>query len=206
MDKQRSANADRSETRRVGRRCSKISLPARSALAAITAVFLILAAWELGYVDSVAIALALLLLASIIRRPEPVHVTTAIALTAVTGILLWANLRPTPWEEKFGQSAPENLDLVTKRMFWRGWPLCPFMVCPYRHMTFLPEEGFVQEALIYDGVLLVAALLATKFLCEWSLRRRRRESLAGSSRLQKVRPPLVSIPTRALFLESPSPC
>ena len=48
----------------------KSACRARSALAAITAVFLILAAWELGYVDSVAIALRVLLLASIIRPPD----------------------------------------------------------------------------------------------------------------------------------------
>ena len=54
------------------------------------------------------------------RRPQPVHRITAIALILITGILLWANLRPTGWQEEFGGvESPRELDPITRAMFWR---------------------------------------------------------------------------------------
>ena len=63
------------------------------------------------------------------RRPHPVHPTTAILLTLLTGVLLWANLRNSGWQEVWNERAPEGLDPVTKAMFYRGWPLATFMIC-----------------------------------------------------------------------------
>src|SRR3954470_20638076 len=53
-------------------------------------------------VDCSVIGMALLILIRAARRPQPVHRTTAILLTLLTGILLWANLRPTVWQEEIG--------------------------------------------------------------------------------------------------------
>ena len=63
--------------------------------------------------------------------------------------------------------APPELDPVTRAIFWRGWPICPFMNCPYRHMAFSPTDAFVEQALIYDFAVFVGTLLATRFLVEW---------------------------------------
>src|SRR3954465_13945119 len=89
-------------------------------------------------VDCSVIGMALLILIRAARRPQPVHRTTAILLTLLTGILLWANLRPTVWQEEFGggSDAPTGLDPITKAMFWRGWPLSPFMFCLIHGMRF----------------------------------------------------------------------
>src|SRR3954451_11934120 len=81
-------------------------------------------------VEGAVSAMGVLVLIRAVRRPRPVHLTTTILLTLLTGILLWANLRPTGWQEELGRvEAPAELDPVTKAMFWRGWPLSPFMVC-----------------------------------------------------------------------------
>ena len=38
------------------------------------------------------------------RRPHPVHQTTAILLTLLTGVLLWANLRNSGWQEVWNEA------------------------------------------------------------------------------------------------------
>jgi hypothetical protein len=114
--------------------------------------------------------LALLVLIRAVRRPHPVHLATTIVLTLLTGILLWANLRPTVWQEEFGGiDAPRRLDPITKAMFWRGWPLSPCMVCLIHGMKF-HSSGVEGCVLVIDGVLFVVALFATKAVCERSLR------------------------------------
>src|SRR5262245_1191786 len=102
-----------------------------------------------------------------VRRPHPVHLTTTIVLTLITGILLWANLRPTVWQEDFGGGidAPTGLDPITKAMFWRGWPLSPCMVCLIHGMRFQPS-GIEGCVLVVDGVLLLVVLFAAKAVCE----------------------------------------
>jgi hypothetical protein len=109
---------------------------------------------------------ALLVLIRAVRRPHPVHLTTTILLTLLTGILLWANLRPTVWQEEFGWiDAPTGVDPITKAMFWRGWPLSPCMICLIHGMRFHPG-GIEGCALVFDGVLLLVALFAAKAVCE----------------------------------------
>jgi hypothetical protein len=114
---------------------------------------------------------ALLVLIRAVRRPHPVHLTTTILLTLLTGILLWANLRPTVWQEEFGGGidAPTGLDPITKAMFWRGWPLSPCMICLIHRMRFHPS-GIEGCALVFDGVLFLVALFAAKAVCECCFR------------------------------------
>jgi hypothetical protein len=125
---------------------------------------------KFGYINATIIVIALLVLIRVARRPHPVHLTTAILLTLLTGILLWANLRPTGWQGEFGGvDSPMELDSITKAMFWRGWPISPCMVCLVHGMKFHPSGG-EQCVLAFDGALFVVALLATKAVCERWLR------------------------------------
>ena len=113
---------------------------------------------------------AVLALVRATRRPHPVHRTTAILLTLLTGVLLWANLRPTGWQEEFGGvESPLELDPITHAMFWRGWPLSPCMVCLVHGMRFHPG-GVEPCVLAFDGVLFLVALFATKSVSERCLR------------------------------------
>jgi hypothetical protein len=115
--------------------------------------------------------MAVLALVRVTRRPRPVHRTTAFLLALISGVLLWANLRPTGWQEGLGGvDPPEALDPVTRALFWRGWPLSPCMVCLVHGLRFHPS-GVEQCALVLDGVLFAVALLATKTACERRLRR-----------------------------------
>src|SRR5690242_17622026 len=85
------------------------------------------------------IGMALLILIRAARRPQPVHRTTAILLTLLTGILLWANLRESGWEAEWGGPIAPGLDPITRAMFWRGWPLSPFMFCLFHGMKYHPS-------------------------------------------------------------------
>jgi uncharacterized membrane protein HdeD (DUF308 family) len=120
-------------------------------------------------IDWSVIGVALLILIRAARRPQPVHRTTAILLTLLTGILLWANLRPSGWQEEFGGESPPELDAITRTMFWRGWPLSPCMFCLMHGMRFHPS-GIERCVLIFDGVLFLVALFAAKAVCESCLR------------------------------------
>jgi hypothetical protein len=119
---------------------------------------------------------AILTLVRAARRPHPVHPTTAILLTLLTGVLLWANLRASGWQEVWNERAPEGLDPLTKAMFYRGWPLAPFMVCLVHGLRF-HSSGVEGCVLVLDGVLFLVALYATKAACERLLRWRRHSNL-----------------------------
>jgi hypothetical protein len=118
-------------------------------------------------VEGAVTVMAFLVLIRAVRRPHPVHLTTTILLTLLTGILLWANLRPTVWQEDFGGGigAPTGLDPITKAMFWRGWPLSPCMICLIHGMRFHPS-GIEGCVLVFDGVLFLVALFAAKAVSE----------------------------------------
>src|SRR5262249_5247593 len=89
-------------------------------------------------VDWSVIGMALVILVYVARRPQPVHRSTAVLLTLVTGILLWANLRDSGWEAEFGGTIAVGLDPITRAMFWRGWPLSPCMFCLFHGMKYHP--------------------------------------------------------------------
>jgi hypothetical protein len=138
-------------------------LPTMTTRRLMTAVAVVAVALS---VEGAVTVMAFLVLIRAVRRPQPVHLTTTILLTLLTGILLWANLRPTVWQEELGGiNAPTGLDPITKAMFWRGWPLSPCMICLMHGMRFHPSgiEGWV---LIFDGVLFLVALFAAKAVCE----------------------------------------
>jgi hypothetical protein len=129
-------------------------------------------------VEGVIIVMAFLVLIHAVRRPHPAHLTTTILLTLLTGILLWANLRPSVWREEWGGfDTPSELDPITKAMFWRGWPLSPFMICVdglrFRHI------GISVFALVFDGLLFLVALFAMKAVCEGCFRWRRSSKLVS---------------------------
>jgi len=120
-------------------------------------------------VEAAVTAMAFLVLIRAVRRPRPVHLTTTILLTLLTGILLWANLRPTGWQEEWGMvEAPAGLDPVTKAMFWRGWPLSPFMFC--LDGLRVRSSGIEGCVLVFDGVLFLVVLFAAKAVCEGCFR------------------------------------
>jgi hypothetical protein len=130
----------------------------------------------ISHIDLCIGLVAVLPLVRAARRPHPVHPTTAILLTLLTGVLLWANLRNSGWQEVWNERAPEGLDPVTKAMFYRGWPLAPFMVCLTHGLRFR-FSGVEGCVLVLDGVLFLVALYATKAACERLLRWRRHRNL-----------------------------
>jgi hypothetical protein len=145
------------------RRWHLFSLRALVVLIGITAGFFSIAS-TVGYVEATIVLLASIVLFIAIRRPKRVHLSTAVILTLVTGILLWANLRPTGWQEEFIADTPTDLDAITQSMFWRGWPLSPCMVSLFHGMKF--HSDGVEWVLFFDGILFVMVLIATKAVCE----------------------------------------
>jgi hypothetical protein len=160
---------------------------------------IVLLACGITYVNAVVTALGCLTLVGVAQRPHRARAHTVLVLSAIAAGLLWANLRPTQWQTELQQETPAGLDPICREMFWRGWPLRTFMLCEYHHMTFLPKNGFVQRALIYDAAVFVAALLVARLLCERITRWFCARAGRASGRLEPTRLPLVSGPTEGLL-------
>ncbi len=150
-----------------GRRPFQFSLRALLGLTCGTASFFSLAR-TLGYVDALVILAAVVVAVGVMEYPRRVRPVTAILLTIVAGILLWANLRQTGWERKFGEVPPGYLDPVTKSMFYRGWPIGPWMLCYHQNLS-IRRGG--DGALAFDGIFFVLVLCAMKAACEWLVRK-----------------------------------
>jgi hypothetical protein len=116
-------------------------------------------------VEVLTIAIAVVILAAVARWHGPVRTITVFFLAALTVLWVWANLRTFGWQEVWNERAPEGLDPVTRAMFYRGWPLAPFMVCIIYFNRFRPGglEGLV---LVFDWLVLIAALSLARFVCE----------------------------------------
>ena len=118
------------------------------------------------HIDIYIIFVSVLTLVRAARRPHPVRPTTAVVLTLLTGVLLWANLRTTPWQADFpNMDCPPGLDPVTGAMFWRGWPLAPCMISLMHGQKF-HSGGGEPYVLVLDGVVFLVALYTTKAACE----------------------------------------
>jgi len=123
-------------------------------------------------IEAFIIALAVVTLVAVARRQQPIRLSTSFFLVLLTGVWLWANLRSSGWREELGgQGPPEGLDPVTRGLFYRGWPLSPFMFCPRRGMRFR-SGGLEGWVLIFDWIVLVVALFLAKFVCERCCHRR----------------------------------
>jgi hypothetical protein len=116
-------------------------------------------------VEVLTIAVAVVILAAVARRVFPARPIAVFFLSLLTGAWIWANLSESGWQEEWGNDFPEGLDPVTKAMFYRGWPVAPFMVCIIYFNRFRPGglEGF---ALVFDWFVLFVALSLARLICE----------------------------------------
>jgi len=98
-----------------------------------------------------------------------IHSATATVLLLIWGVLLWANLRPTDWGAVFGHSKGglDNVDPITKAIFFRGWPVSPCMVCSFHGMKYHPEEGFIHIVWLVNGGIALLILVPVAGICEW---------------------------------------
>jgi len=101
--------------------------------------------------DIVITAFAVVILVGVTRTSRPTRPGIVVLLVLLTGGWIWANLRTTGWRGIWGEGAPDGLDPVTKSMFWRGWPLAPFMICLIHGNRFRPNGA--------EGLVLVVNLL-----------------------------------------------
>ena len=170
-------NSRRPKGQRLLSRWHEFSLWAVFVLIAIAAGFFCVVS-KRGYVDGITILLAIIVLAGAVQLPRHVHLTTAALLTLLTGMLLWANLRPTGWQGEIGLATPTELDPITKAMFWRGWPLSPCVLCLVHGMKFHP--GREQWALVFDGVFFVVAIFGARVVCERRIRWRKKNTVGGT--------------------------
>jgi hypothetical protein len=144
-------------------------------LTSVTAAFLSVAR-SLGFVDAIIILAAFLVLAGVTQYPRPAHLSTRVVMTTVVGTLLWLNLRPTGWRELCGEGPPSYLDPVSKAMFYRGWPLGPWMFCWHQNLS-IRRGG--EGVIVLDGLYFAVVILTVKSVCERYFQRRSgRASLA----------------------------
>jgi hypothetical protein len=119
-------------------------------------------------------------------RAIQVHSVTFFVVFITMFLLLWLNFNPPiDWERELGNNqlkAPENLDSITKQMFYKGWPFSPCMFCTFHGMRWHPEEGGgVHLALLIDFLVLVVLTVVSGVISEWSIRgilKRKRPSAA----------------------------
>ena len=146
----------------------QFSLRAMFGLTTGTAAFFALGRM-LGFADAMVVLVGVVITVGVIEWPRRVHLVTGLLLTLVAGTLLWANLRPSGWEREFNEMPPDNLDPVTKSMFYRGWPVGPWMLCYHQNLS-IRRGG--HGALVFDGIFFVIVLCVAKAACEWFVRGR----------------------------------
>ena len=147
------------------------SLRAMFGLTTGTAAFFALGRM-LGYADAIVILVGIVITVGVMEYPRRVYLPTGIMLMLVAGTLLWANLRTTGWQKALNVLPPEELDLVARSMFFRGWPISPFMTCQTHGMIFDPSEIGVHWILILDAAVFVVALGFVRIVGEFCLRKR----------------------------------
>src|SRR3954451_18823292 len=107
-----------------------------------------------------------------------VHRPTDTILILVAGGFLWLNLRPTSLvPQDLLNLTPDDLDPVTRTLFSRGWPLSPYMGCPFHGMKWHPEEGFAGLALVLDALVALLALAALGYASEWWIQRQKMKAV-----------------------------
>jgi hypothetical protein len=90
-------------------------------------------------------------------------------LVAVGAILLWLNLRTPVWLAEYHirpNRPPENVDLITRFLFFRGWPWTPCLYCAGGLSTWDPDV-YVQLAAWGDVLVLVLTLAMSCVAAEW---------------------------------------
>lgn len=131
-------------------------------------------------VDVFTIVLAIVILVAVARWKRPVRPITAFILGLITAAWIWANLHDFGWEEEWGNDFPDGLNPFTKAMFYRGWPVAPFMICLIERNRF-QASGLEEVVLVFDWLVLFLALVLARFVCERCCRTadslRRREGL-----------------------------
>ena|SRR5438132_6704325 len=103
---------------------------------------------------------------------------TVVIVLASGSLILWANIRPVRVEGDV--APPDRYGPVARELFFRGWPLSPWMLCSFHGGKWHPEEDFCWWALIIDAIVAAASVGCVWFLCEWfmrtiSQRRRKKE-------------------------------
>jgi hypothetical protein len=111
----------------------------------------------------------------------------------VAGMLLWANLRLVGWAKEFKGLPPEHLNAVTKSMFFRGWPLSPWMFCLVDLDQHYARDAEAYVPLVVDGVVFVVALLVVRGVSEFCFRMRTKPIIETPPRM----PPPQSSPPPA---------
>ena len=95
------------------------------------------------------------------------HPLTALVLFTICTILIAANARTHKLGGNMGP--PEELGLVGKLFFFRGWPLSPEMVCEVHGLKYHPDGSLLWVPLI-DGVVAGSILFAAGYTTERCIR------------------------------------
>jgi hypothetical protein len=101
---------------------------------------------------------------------EAMRVAKRVIQVAVAGLLLWANSRTGSGAVRTRLKPPDELWPLGKELFYRGWPLSPWMVCSFHGGRWHPEEDFIWLTLVYDAVIAVLLILVLSLLIDFSQR------------------------------------
>src|SRR5579862_7759084 len=116
--------------------------------------------------------------------PEPprarfqIHLSTAIVLMFVAGVLIWANTREHTRSADYTEEGPTNYLHVIIKAY--GWPFeyksvytsFDTMDAVGRPSSVTEYGGLLNGDTIIDGMVGLLIIFAVWFLCEWLIRRR----------------------------------
>jgi hypothetical protein len=112
------------------------------------------------------------------------HRRTYLAMVAIAIPLVWLNLRINPEARSAFNidNAPNDVDPVTRFLFFRGWPFTPCMYC-FLSGKWHPDAT-VQMAAFADLLILIGGVIIVGFIYEWYFRRRhgRGQSVSNQTR------------------------
>src|SRR6266436_4783196 len=100
-----------------------------------------------------------------------IHRATIIGMTVVGLLLLWLNMRTPEWAKAYNtNSPPEDVDPLTRLLFFRGWPFTPCGYCVLSGKWH--TDRYAQMAAMADVAVFLLAVVTTGMICEWFWHRR----------------------------------
>jgi hypothetical protein len=93
------------------------------------------------------------------KRELKVRSAKSLVFIVVAVGFLWLNLTVNRTEGKL--KPPDELGPITRYLFYRGWPLSPWMACSFHGGKWHPDEGFIWITLALDAAILCVSLFVT---------------------------------------------
>ena len=101
-------------------------------------------------------------------RNHRVHSITLWIVILFTFIMFLLNIRTVHVDGDL--KPPAEYGTLQQHLFYRGWPLAPWMLCSFHGGKWHPNEDYIWFSLIIDVIINVIILIGIAFIIEWCVR------------------------------------